>query len=185
MSFKEEIIRFVPYNMQERKDKEMMLKYINNNDDILFRSNDIAHITSSAWIVNKSHDKVLMIFHNIYNSWAWTGGHADGESNLLNVAIREAREETSIKNIKPLSKDIISLDILPVFGHVKRGEYIASHQHLNLTYLLEADESDILKIKSDENSGVKWINLCDVDKYSSEPELIKVYNKIIEKVGGK
>jgi len=60
----------------------------------LLRDNEIAHITSSGFILNKSLDKALLIHHNIRNVWAWTGGHADGNSNLLEVAIQEAVEET-------------------------------------------------------------------------------------------
>ena len=61
---------------------------INKNDDVLVRDNEIAHITSSGFIVNKLRTKVLMIHHNIYNSWGWTGGHADGDEDLLYVAMK-------------------------------------------------------------------------------------------------
>mgnify|MGYP002237558723 CR=1 FL=1 len=53
-------------------------------------------MTASAWVVNKDRSKVLMIYHNIYNSWSWLGGHADGETDLLAVAIREVREEAAL-----------------------------------------------------------------------------------------
>ena len=89
---KEEIEKFVPYNEQEKSDKAIMLKYIDASKDVLTRENKIAHFTASNWIVNKEKSKVLMIYHNIYKSWAWTGGHADGEEDLLKVALREANE---------------------------------------------------------------------------------------------
>ena len=89
MSLKEKIQNYKPYNEQEEKDKEIMLKYIDTFDDVLTRNNEFGHFTASAWVVNKERTKVLMIYHNIYNSWAWTGGHADGEDDLLSVAIRE------------------------------------------------------------------------------------------------
>lgn len=124
-----------------------------------------------------------MVYHNIYQSWAWTGGHADGESNLLEVAIRELKEETGVKNVKVLNDNIFSLEIICVNGHVKRGKYISLHQHLNLTYLLEVDEKEILKMKEDENSGVKWINLEDVEKASNEKWMIEnVYQKLNNKL---
>ena len=90
-------------------------------DNILTRENAFAHLTSSGFILNENKDKVLMIYHNLYNSWAWTGGHADGEDDLLEVAIKEAKEETGVVNIHPLSTQIMSLDILPVWGHMKKG----------------------------------------------------------------
>ncbi|MNT18188.1 NUDIX domain protein [compost metagenome] len=123
----------------------------------------------------------MFVFHNLYNSWAWTGGHSDGDNDLLNVAIKEAKEETGIKTIKPISNDIFSMEILPVWGHVKKGKFVPSHQHLNLTYILEADENEVLQIKEDENSDVKWIPINEIDDYSKENNMKRYYKKIIEK----
>ena len=180
---KEQIENYKPYNEKEEKDKEVMLKYINTFDDVLTRNNEFAHFTASSWGVNKERTKVIMAYHNIYNSWAWTGGHADGDSDLLKTAIRELKEETGVKNVKVLKDDIFSLEIVCVHGHIKKGKYVSSHVHLNLTYLLEVDESECLKIKEDENSGVKWINIEDVQKFSNEEWVIEnVYNKLNEKL---
>ena len=132
------IINPIQYNEQEVKDKELFLSAISNFDNLLTRENPIMHITSSGYVVNKNRDKVLMIYHKIYNSWAWTGGHADGDNDLLYVAIKEAKEETGISNVIPLTSNIFSLDVLTVDGHIKRGSYVSSHLHLNITYLLEA-----------------------------------------------
>ncbi|MFL0247010.1 NUDIX hydrolase [Candidatus Clostridium stratigraminis] len=176
------IKNYTPYNEQENKDKEIILKLIEDSKNILTRENEVAHITSSGFIINKAKDKVLMIYHNIYNSWAWTGGHADGEEDLLKVAIREAQEETGVMKVVPLTKEIVSLDILTVVGHIKRGKYVAPHLHLSIAYLLIADEEESLKIKPDENSGVKWIPIEKVALYSSEPYMVKVYEKIIKKI---
>ena len=127
MNWIEDIKNYKPYNEQEAKDKDLILKCINLHDDILTRENTIAHITSSGYIVNKSRTKVLMIYHNIYKSWAWTGGHADGDSDLLHVAIKEAKEETGLKNVTPVMTNILGLDVLNVNGHIKKGKYVSSH----------------------------------------------------------
>ena len=183
MELREKIEKYQPYNEQEAKDKQTMLKYIDTFEDVLTRNNEFGHFTASAWTLNQERTKVLMVYHNIYQSWAWTGGHADGESNLLEVAIRELKEETGVKNVKVLNDNIFSLEIICVNGHVKRGKYISSHQHLNLTYLLEVDEKEILKMKEDENSGVKWINLEEVEKASNEKWMIEnVYQKLNDKL---
>ncbi|HEX9025826.1 MAG TPA: NUDIX hydrolase [Clostridium sp.] len=176
------IKNYSPYSEQEENDKEIIIRCFDMFDDILSRDNNIMHITSSAFIVNENRTKVLMVHHNIYNSWCWTGGHADGEENLLLVAINEAQEETGIKNIFPVSNDILSLDILPVFAHIKKGKYISSHLHLSIAYLIEADDMEPLIIKPDENSDVKWIPIDEIALYSNEPHMMKIYNKILSKI---
>lgn len=182
MDLKKTIQDFQPYNEQEEKDKEMILRYIDTFKDVLTRENEFGHFTSSAFVVNKNRDKVLMIYHNIYDSWAWTGGHADGEADMLGVALREVQEETGIKNIKPVMTEIFCLDTLPVLGHEKRGNYVSAHIHLSVAYLVEADENELIVIKEDENSGVKWITIDKIVEKSTEPHMQHVYKKAIEKM---
>ena len=129
-----QIENYPPFNEQEEKDKALILGWIRNNENAFSRENTVAHITASAWVVNKDRSKVLMVYHNIYNSWSWMGGHADGETDLLSVAIREVKEEAGISNVRPVSEEIFSLESLTVDGHVKKGNYVSSHLHLNITY---------------------------------------------------
>ena len=180
---KASIEKFTPYNEQEEVEKRIMLNYIKDFNDVLTRQNEYGHFTSSAFVFNKERTKILMIYHKIYNSWAWVGGHSDGDSNLLYVAMKEAKEETGIKNVEPISKDIYSLELINVNGHEKRGKYVGSHVHLNVTYLLEADESEEIRIKEDENSGVKWVPIDDILNVTSEVWVRdRVYAKILDKM---
>ena len=180
---KENLEKYIPYNEQEEADKEVMLSYINNFDNVLTRENKYGHFTSSAFVLNRERTKILMAYHKIYDSWAFVGGHSDGDSDLLHVAMKEAKEETGIKNVTPISENIYSLEIITVNGHEKRGKYVASHVHLNATYLLEADESEEIHIKEDENSGVKWVPIDKILEASSEQWVRdRVYDKIINKM---
>lgn len=182
-SLKNNIEKFIPYNEQEEVDKKIMLNYIKDFDDVLTRQNEYGHFTSSAFVLNKDRTKILMAYHRIYNSWAWVGGHSDGDNDLLYVAMKEAKEETGIKNVVPISKDIYSLELMNVNGHEKREKYVGSHVHLNVTYLLEADENEEIHIKEDENSGVRWIPINKILESSSEPWVRdRVYAKIIDKM---
>ncbi len=185
MNLKQQIQNYKPYNMQEEKDKKQMLEYIENFEDVLTRENTKCHFTASNWIVNKEKTKVIMVYHNIYKSWAWTGGHADGDSNLLHVALKEAEEETGLKNLKVLSDDFFGIEILPVGSHIKRGKFVEKHLHLDCCFLLEADENDVLKIKEDENSGVKWIDIDKVLETTTEEEMKPIYKKLNEKLRGR
>lgn len=182
LKLEKEIIEFSPYNEQEKLDKNILLKLLNSEKNIFSRKNKICHFTASSWIINEEKTKVLMIYHNIYNSWSWTGGHADEETNLLKVALTEAKEETGLENIKVLLEDIFSIEILTVDGHMKNREYVSSHLHLNITYLLEANEHDMLSIKEDENSDVCWINIEESEKISKEEKMKIIYKKLNEKL---
>ena len=178
-----QIERFVPFNEQEARDKTLIQGCIEHFDDVFTRENRLAHVTASAWVVNPARDRALMAYHNIYNSWSWLGGHADGERDLLGVALREVREESGIARVRPLSTEIFSMEALTVDGHVKRGEYVSSHLHLNFTYLLEADENQPLRAKTDENSGVKWFALADAVAASTEPWFqVHIYAKLNQKL---
>ena len=180
----DQIERYKPFNEQEKADKSLILQWIRNNDNAFFRENTVAHMTASAWVVNKDRNKVLMVYHNIYNSWSWLGGHADGETDLLKVAVREVKEEAGISNVHPVSEEIFSLESLTVDGHVKRGKYVSSHLHLNVTYLLEADSEEAVSIKADENSGVAWFSPEEALEKSTEPWFVEhVYTKLIKKMG--
>jgi len=176
--YKNTIEKYVPKNIQEEIEKKAMLEFIDKNDDALLRSNLIAHFTSSAIVVNKEMDKVLFVHHNIYNSWGWVGGHNDGDEDFLSVAIKEAKEETGVKNIYPYSNDIFSLDTIYVYNHFKNGQYITDHLHLNITYLLVADEEDKLFVKIDENSGVKWVKIEEAVSIIDEPRMVPIYKKL-------
>lgn len=183
MSVYEDIARYEPFNEQEMRDKAVILRFLEENDDAFLRENLIAHMTASAWVVNPKRDRVLMVYHRIYDSWAWTGGHADGEEDLLAVALREVTEETGVTHVRPVSKDIFSLETVTVEGHEKRGEYVSSHLHLNLTYLLEADDTEALHVCEDENKGVAWFGLDEALRASTEPWFVKrIYGKLNEKL---
>ena len=180
--YRKQIKNFKPANIQEERDKAAILEYVDIiGDEILNRSSRLAHLTSSGFIMNRELNKTLMIHHNIYDAWGWTGGHADGDRDLLEVAIKEAIEETGISKILPLTEDMITLDIIPVPGHIKRGEYVNVHLHLNATYVLIASEEETLTVKEDENSGVKWIPIEELEAEVNEPQMIPIYTKIIEK----
>ncbi len=182
MKFITQLQNYIPYNEQEKADKELILQYINMFEDVLTRENKLCHFTASNWIVNKERTKILMAYHNIYHSWAWTGGHADGEADLLCVARKEAEEETGLKELKLLSDGIYAVEILTVNSHRKRGRFVSSHLHFDCCFLWEADETDIIRVKEDENSGVAWIPIEKVLEVTNEEHMKPIYEKLNQKL---
>ena len=177
------LVDYRPWNAQEEKDRGLILHALRTNEDIFTRQNTMAHMTASAWVVNPERDRMLMAWHNIYHSWSWLGGHADGETDLLAVALREVREESGIQRVRPVLTAPFSLESLTVDGHEKRGQYESSHLHLNVTYLLEADDSQRTASKPDENSAVGWFPLEEAVAASSEEWFReRIYSKLNEKL---
>ena len=180
MSLFDEIKRYEPVNEQEAYDKEIMLQFIKEHPDYLDRSNKVGHFTTSIWTINEEGTKTLMAYHNIYDSWAWLGGHADGEEDLKKVALRELTEETGVQHASLVSDEILSLEVLTVDGHVKRGKYVSSHLHFNVTYLAVADEAEALQVNEEENQAVKWFTNEEALKASKESWMIEhIYKKLI------
>ncbi|MDF9824857.1 8-oxo-dGTP pyrophosphatase MutT (NUDIX family) [Breznakia sp. PF5-3] len=175
------IVDYQPFNEQEQKDKNYFLDKLQYEKDLLTRTNENFHLSASAWVVNQNFDKVLMVYHNIYQSYSWSGGHVDGCSDLIHVASKELEEETGIQKYSLLSEDLFAFDILDVKKHKKHGKLIKEHMHINFTYLFQADDKQDLIIKPDENSDVCWISIRELNDKVEEAYMLDCYNKLIEK----
>ena len=183
MDFVEAIRAYRPWNRQEEQDKAEILRRLDSGESLLGRDNTSAHMTASAWVVSPNRDQVLMAYHNLYDSWAWLGGHADGDADMLAVAIREVQEESGLESVRPVTEDIFALEILAVSGHEKKGDFVSSHLHLNVTYLLEADPSAPIRCKEDENKAVGWFSPEGAIAASKEPWFqTRVYQKLNDKL---
>lgn len=207
-ALRDAVAAFEPFNEQEAADKRVILRALDTDPDCFDRSAQ-AHMACSIWVVDPSFTQTLLVYHNIYDSWSWIGGHADGECDLAAVALRELQEETGVAHarlvtgeahgagdtsaasaptvggVRPLCgpSGIYSLEVLTVDGHEKRGAYVSSHLHLNVTYLAIVDPAEPIRIKPDENSGVRWVPLEDAIRLSTEPWIRdRIYRKLIDKL---
>lgn len=182
MTYREQISQYEPRGDQEVADHRLMMRQLELfGDALLYRDNGISHLTASGFIMDDTFKKVLLIHHKVYDAWGWTGGHVDGEEDLLAVALKEAREETGLSKLRPLTNEILSLDILPVFGHMKKGAYVSGHLHLNVAYVLIGDPNQALTLNQEETNGVMWADVADVKTLCREPELVKIYEKLISR----
>lgn len=129
-----------------------MLEFIRNTPDCFSRSNKEGHITGSAWLINPAGDKALLTLHRKLKRWMQTGGHADGDSETLRVALREAEEESGISGILPVSEEIFDIDIHLIPERPATGE--PAHYHYDVRYLLRAPHEHFAI--SDESDALAW-----------------------------
>ncbi len=161
-----------PFNATETKFHQEITSFVKSHPMCFERSLMIGHVTGSAWILDKSRQYTLLTHHKKLNQWFQTGGHCDGDSNVLNVALKEAEEETGLKNIGVLSNDIFDIDI-----HVipeRKG--IPVHLHFDVRFLLEADMNQQL-IVSSESTDLKWIQLSKVADLNDSDSIMRMVEK--------
>lgn len=181
MMLKEKIESYIPFDEQEQKDKEQYLEFIDKFDDVLTRDNIFGHFSASAFVVNKERNKMLVVYHIINDGWIYPGGHVDGEEDFLSVAVREVEEETGLK-AKVLDKNIYSIQCAPVKGHIKRGKYVSAHLHLDVLYLMEADDNIPLVYRDDESKGVKWVSFDEATDETMCDFIRPIHKKLINKL---
>lgn len=131
------------------------------------------HVTGSSWILDRSQQFVLLVHHGTLNKWLQPGGHADGEENVLNVALREAQEETGVQRFHILKPEIFDLDIHPI--PARAG--FPDHLHFDIRFLFEADKSEKV-IVSDESHDVAWMAIDSLEKLTdNNPSIMRMARK--------
>ena len=163
------------YQTTEQNEQEMVaetINFIQDNPNCFERALQIGHITGSAWIIDETKQYALLMHHQKLDRWFQPGGHADGESNILEVAIKEATEETGLSIIKTLSNSIFDVDIHLIPENKKE----AAHFHYDIRFLFEADKETVLKINS-ESKELKWIKLVEIKNFNDSESVMRMVRK--------
>ena len=166
---------YQPSTQEETLFKGQMIDFVQKNIACFERSLLIGHITGSAWIVDKSRQFTLLTHHRKLDKWFQTGGHCDGDSDVLNVAMKEALEETGLSNIQTISCNIFDIDI----HEIPERKGVPKHLHYDVRFLLEADMNEPLIISS-ESSDLAWVELTNVVKLNNSESIMRMVFKTID-----
>lgn len=182
---KQNIIQYL-YN-NPTKNQDILLDFINNNDNWYSRENITGHITASAFILNNELTNALLIFHNKHKKWLAPGGHIDSGENSLNAAIRESFEEVGINNLQLLKTDIFDIDIHKIPSALKNGIIESEHWHFDIRYLFRTQPQSQVHLNAIEACGFKWPSLNELS-YNSDPSISRQAQKslhFIKNIGDK
>lgn len=164
------------YRSGYQEEKEFVNRFLDllAHRDCFERTHLPGHITGSSWIVDHSRQHVLLVHHAKLNKWLQPGGHADGDENVLRIALREAEEETGIQKFKILQEGIFDIDIHTIPARKDFPE----HLHFDIRFLLEADPT-LPVVVSEESHDVQWIELKNLSAFNSEPSVWRMKEKIL------
>jgi len=169
------ILDFQAYQSEFEEERQFVGKFqeLLKQEDCFQRTHLPGHITGSSWIVNKDRTKTLLVHHAKLNKWVQPGGHADGEENILSVALREAEEETGLMNLKP-KESIFDIDV----HLIPARKDFPEHFHHDIRFLVEANEKEKI-IVSDESHDVKWVLLSELENYTQERSVLRMKEKLL------
>lgn len=163
-----------PQSVAEAGNVARTRHFVEQHADCFHRELLHGHVTGSAWVVNPARDKVLLMHHRKHNEWFQPGGHADGEADILNVALRETHEETGIpaEHIRLADNAIFDVDIhtIPRIGAEPR------HTHFDIRFLIEIDDS--LPVPgNDESHEVLWVPVYEASRFNNNLSTYRMVDK--------
>ena len=151
-----------------------ILRFVGQHEDCLRRSCVPGHLTGSAWIVDPVRQRALLTHHRKLDKWLQLGGHADGDPDLLAVALREAREESGLTRLRVVSAAIFDVDRHVIPARKTEPE----HYHYDVRFLIEADPAEPLTVTS-ESKDLAWVALAEVTTLNPEESMARMVRKTV------
>lgn len=155
--------------------KEKMLSFLDQHKNAFERALKVGHFTASAWLVSKDGHQVLLMHHAKLNLWVQLGGHADGDTDLLTVAIKEAQEESGILGIEAMSSEIFDIDIHTIPANAKEQQ----HEHFDVRFILQV-VSDEQFVQNRESKELRWIGVDKSQLPTDERSVVRMFDKWIK-----
>jgi 8-oxo-dGTP pyrophosphatase MutT (NUDIX family) len=170
------VLALQQYQSDFKEEKSFLVEFLQllGHKDCYERTHLPGHLTGSAWITDPTRKHVVLVHHARLNKWMQPGGHADGDENILRVALKEAEEETGLVNLKVLSHAPFDIDIHTI---PQRPDF-PEHLHFDIRFLLEAKTTEPI-IVSHESHDVKWVSLKDLEKFTQSKSVTRMKEKLL------
>ncbi len=171
----EKLTNYQPMTTEEKESREFMISFANATEDCFDRTQLAGHFTGSSWIINQSWDKVILLNHVKLSRWLQPGGHCDGNPVILETAMKEAEEETGLKNLRLISEEIFDID-----AHSVKHDENPEHIHYDVRFLFEADDTEELILEEGKAKEVKWVPLEDIQNLvNNEESIMRMLDKTL------
>lgn len=168
----DELRTYVPAGVREAAMRDRLIAFVAAHADAFERALPIGHVTASAWIVDETRTRALLMHHRKLRKWLQPGGHADGDFDVRGVALREAREETGLHSLRFAHDGIYDLDVHAI--PARPGE--PAHDHYDVRFALEADAAEPL-VANPESKELAWVPLDALASYGVDESVLRLARK--------
>lgn len=169
---------YTPCDSRDAQQRDKIREFVEAHSDCFERSLLEGHVTGSCWLMNAELDSVLLTHHRKLDRWMQLGGHADGDSNILRVALKEAGEESGVSGIVALRPDIFDLDIHTIPARAD----VPAHLHYDIRFVLLAPKGCELSV-SEESHQIAWVAIEDLEKLTQEESMLRMRDKWVKGSG--
>lgn len=159
--------------LEDREQRDRVRDFVEAYPQCFERRLAVGHLTGSSWIVSPDRKRVLLTHHKKLNRWLQLGGHADGNPDVFAVARREAQEESGLKNIRTLSRQIFDIDVHLIPATPRE----AAHHHYDIRFIFEADPAEPLTISS-ESKDLAWVDVTTLPEFGVDGSVLRMAQKM-------
>ncbi len=156
----------------EAETADRLIQFVESNPDCFERSLRIGHITGSAWVVNRAGTQVLLTHHRKLGMWLQLGGHADGNSNIIEAARQEAAEESGIETLNLFRPEIFDIDIHEI--PARNSE--PAHDHHDIRLVFQCTDTEDYTV-SGESHDLAWVDIHQLEEYTTEESMLRMQRK--------
>lgn len=163
---------YQPFEDSDLRARECILDFVRQNPRCFERELEVGHVTGSAWLVDPPGERVLLTHHRKLNRWLQLGGHADGDGDILRVALKEAQEESGLSEIEVIDAAIFDLDVHEIPSRPAEP----AHFHYDVRFALCALSPEGFQASPESNS-LAWIEIAELERFTQERSMLRMRDK--------